>query len=188
MSAGAPPLPELRPELRLAKGAAGYSGEPSWLIQDPIQGCNIQLDLASYETLAHWRESRTLDALVARVNANGRVGAAFMLSAISLLTSLMINLNPFMRFDAYFLLGEFLQVENLQPRSFALGRWKLREWLFDLRHPTRTRTPSWCRSRRSMPSRSYRPGLLAPAASRSAVSSSLTESPKASSAAPGVRC
>ncbi len=338
MSAGAPPLPELRPELRLAKGAAGYSGEPSWLIQDPIQGRNIQLDLASYETLAHWRESPTLDALVARVNANGRVsvdrstveklveflhqnnltvapakdgwryyktqrekqrhaphtwllhnylffripfwrpqhfldrtlpavrwlaapavqwmiavagligiylvsrqwedylstyqdfvslegivlgaltlagiksahelghayvavnygcrvptmgaafmllapmlytdvsdawklrdrrqrmlidsagvrvelaiaaialfmwpflpegplkGAAFMLSAISLLTSLMINLNPFMRFDAYYLLSEFLQVENLQARAFAVGRWKLREWLFDLRH------------------------------------------------------
>ena len=58
--------------MRLAKGAAGYSGEPSWLIQDPIQGRNIELDLASYETLAHWRESRTLDELVARVKPRPR--------------------------------------------------------------------------------------------------------------------
>lgn len=56
--------------------------------------------------------------------------AAFVLSAVSLLSSLAINLNPFMRFDGYYLLSEFLEIENLQSRAFALGRWRLRELLF----------------------------------------------------------
>ena len=60
---------------------------------------------------------------------------AFVLSAVSVITSLLLNLNPFMRFDGYYLLSETLGVENLQPRAFELGRWKLREWLFGLGRP-----------------------------------------------------
>ena len=340
MVPGSPPrLPELRPELRLTKGTASYSGEPTWLIHDPVANRYVLIDLASFETLAHWSPAMTADELVQHVNANGRVGidretldrlinflfehefttrppqqgwrsfaakrekrrhaphtwllhnylffrvplwrpqaflertlpiarrigspmmqrlvlglglvglylvsrqwesylgtyqdyatvegalmvaivlggiksahelghaytathfgcrvptmgvafmlmapllytdvtdawklrdrrqrmhidsagvrvelglaalalfawpflpegtlkgAAFMLSAVSLVTSLLINLNPFMRFDGYYLLTELFKVENLQPRAFALGRWQLREWLFDLRHP-----------------------------------------------------
>lgn len=60
---------------------------------------------------------------------------AFLLSAVSALSSLVINLNPFMRFDGYYLLSEILGIENLQPRAFALGVWKLREWLFALGRP-----------------------------------------------------
>ncbi len=44
--------------------------------------------------------------------------------------SLLVNLNPLMRFDGYFMLSDLLGVYNLQPRSFAYGRWKLRETLF----------------------------------------------------------
>jgi putative peptide zinc metalloprotease protein len=58
--------------------------------------------------------------------------AAFMLASTTWLLTLAINLNPFMRFDGYFLLSDALNVPNLQQRSFALGRWRLREWLFDL--------------------------------------------------------
>ncbi|MEW5962624.1 MAG: HlyD family efflux transporter periplasmic adaptor subunit [Pseudomonadota bacterium] len=57
---------------------------------------------------------------------------SFLLSAVSLLSGLVINLNPFMRFDGYYLLSETMGIENLQPRAFALGVWKLREWLFAL--------------------------------------------------------
>ena len=60
-------------------------------------------------------------------------GAAFVLSAVSLATTLVINLNPFMKFDGYYLLSEWLGVENLQQRAFELGRWKLREILLGLR-------------------------------------------------------
>lgn len=59
----------------------------------------------------------------------------FVLAVASLATSLMINLNPFMRFDGYYLLSEMLGIENLQDRSFALGRWKLRSVVLGLRQP-----------------------------------------------------
>ncbi|MFJ3486913.1 biotin/lipoyl-binding protein [Pseudomonas sp. NPDC090202] len=56
--------------------------------------------------------------------------AAFMLASATWLTTLAINLNPFMRFDGYFLLSDLWEVDNLQGRAFALCRWRLREWLF----------------------------------------------------------
>lgn len=56
--------------------------------------------------------------------------AAFMLASATWMTTLVINLNPFMRFDGYFLLSDFWQVDNLQGRAFALCRWRLREFLF----------------------------------------------------------
>ena len=49
--------------------------------------------------------------------------------------SLALNLSPFMRFDGYYILADFLGVKNLQPRAFALVRWRLRERLFDLGEP-----------------------------------------------------
>lgn len=66
---------------------------------------------------------------------------AFVFSAVSVASSLAINLNPFMRFDGYYLLSELVGVENLQPRAFAIGRWKLREWLFGLGAPPPERMP-----------------------------------------------
>lgn len=56
--------------------------------------------------------------------------AAFLLATATWLTTVAINLNPFMRFDGYFLLSDLLAVDNLQGRAFALCRWRLREWLF----------------------------------------------------------
>jgi putative peptide zinc metalloprotease protein len=54
----------------------------------------------------------------------------FVLATSSWIMSLSVNLNPFMRFDGYYVLADLLGVANLQPRAFALGRWKLRELLF----------------------------------------------------------
>lgn len=56
--------------------------------------------------------------------------AAFLLASATWLTTLVINLNPLMRFDGYFLLSDLLAVDNLQGRAFALCRWRLRELLF----------------------------------------------------------
>ena len=56
--------------------------------------------------------------------------AAFMLASATWITTLLINLNPFMRFDGYFLVSDLWGVENLQQRAFALCRWRLREALF----------------------------------------------------------
>jgi putative peptide zinc metalloprotease protein len=58
--------------------------------------------------------------------------AAFVLGTTSWVTTLLINASPFMRFDGYFILSDLLDLPNLHERSFALARWKLREWLFAL--------------------------------------------------------
>lgn len=55
---------------------------------------------------------------------------AFMLSGVTWITTLAVNLNPLMRFDGYFLLSDYWRVENLQERAWALCRWRLRETLF----------------------------------------------------------
>ncbi|WP_348690017.1 efflux RND transporter periplasmic adaptor subunit [Acidovorax soli] len=61
--------------------------------------------------------------------------AAFTLATTTWLLTLAVNLNPFMRFDGYFLLADALNVPNLQHRAFALARWRLREWLFGFGDP-----------------------------------------------------
>ena len=58
--------------------------------------------------------------------------ALFILATTSWIMSLGINLNPFMRFDGYYVLSDLLDVPNLQSRAFALGRWRMREALFAL--------------------------------------------------------
>jgi putative peptide zinc metalloprotease protein len=45
--------------------------------------------------------------------------AAFMLASATWITTLVVNLNPFMRFDGYFLLSDLWEVDNLQGRAFA---------------------------------------------------------------------
>ena len=54
----------------------------------------------------------------------------FMLATSTWLVTLAINASPFTRFDGYYLLGDWLNVPNLHERTFALGRWWLRERLF----------------------------------------------------------
>ncbi len=56
--------------------------------------------------------------------------AAFVLSSATWVTTLLVNLNPLMRFDGYYILSDVLGVPNLQERGFALARWRLREALF----------------------------------------------------------
>ncbi len=54
----------------------------------------------------------------------------FFIATTSWILTLFINLNPFMRFDGYYLLSDLLGIDNLQPRANAMGRWALRESLF----------------------------------------------------------
>jgi putative peptide zinc metalloprotease protein len=58
----------------------------------------------------------------------------FALATTSVVLSLAVNLNPFMRFDGYFALSDYLEVPNLQNRAFALATWRMREALFNLGH------------------------------------------------------
>lgn len=61
--------------------------------------------------------------------------AVFLVATTTWIGTLMVNAMPFLRFDGYFLLSDFLRVENLFERSFALARWRLREFLFGLNRP-----------------------------------------------------
>ena len=72
--------------------------------------------------------------------------AAFMLASATWITTLAINLNPFMRFDGYFLLSDLWGVDNLQNRAFALCRWRLREALFGYGEPAPSPGQSRCAS------------------------------------------
>jgi putative peptide zinc metalloprotease protein len=87
-------------------------------------GMLIELALAAFATLA-W--SLLPDGPL-------RAGA-FMLATTTWIGTLAINASPFMRFDGYFLLSDWLDMPNLHDRAFALGRWWLREWLFGLGDP-----------------------------------------------------
>lgn len=56
--------------------------------------------------------------------------AAFVLATATWVSTVLINASPFLRFDGYFLLMDWLDMPNLHQRAFALGKWRLRELLF----------------------------------------------------------
>jgi putative peptide zinc metalloprotease protein len=71
---------------------------------------------------------------------------AFLLSTTTWIATVAINASPFMRFDGYFLLSDWLGLPNLHHRAFALARWDLRERLFALNEPAPESFPPRLRS------------------------------------------
>jgi putative peptide zinc metalloprotease protein len=69
-------------------------------------------------------------------------GAAFILATTSLVATLLLNLSPFMRFDGYFVLSDWLEMPNLHGRAFAIARWWMRERLFGLDEPPPEELPA----------------------------------------------
>jgi putative peptide zinc metalloprotease protein len=61
--------------------------------------------------------------------------AAFLVATSTWITTVLINLSPFMRYDGYFVLSDWLETPNLHHRSFALARWWMREKLLGLGDP-----------------------------------------------------
>lgn len=59
----------------------------------------------------------------------------YLIITVNWMASLLINVSPFMRFDGYYVLADYLRMPNLQPRAFALTRWQIRRWLFDWQDP-----------------------------------------------------
>jgi len=66
---------------------------------------------------------------------------AFLLATTTWVITLGINASPFMRFDGYFLLSDWLDTPNLHSRAFGLGRWWLRRQLFGWDDPPPERLP-----------------------------------------------
>jgi putative peptide zinc metalloprotease protein len=67
-------------------------------------------------------------------DGSARTGAHLLAGGAWLMT-LGVNLNPFMRFDGYYLLADWLDMPNLQDRAFALARWRLRALLLGVEAP-----------------------------------------------------
>lgn len=81
-------------------------------------GVRTELTIAAWATLAWcWLPDGPLRT------------AAFLLGTTTWVSTVVINLSPFMRFDGYFLLCDALDMPNLHERSFALARWWLRRGL-----------------------------------------------------------
>jgi len=57
---------------------------------------------------------------------------ALTLAGTTWVTTLAINANPFMRYDAYYIASDFFEMPMLQHRSFALARWHLRRAMLGL--------------------------------------------------------
>ncbi|MFT7219166.1 MAG: putative peptide zinc metalloprotease protein [Candidatus Azotimanducaceae bacterium] len=57
----------------------------------------------------------------------------FVLGTVSITLTVLINMNPFLRFDGYYFMADALGMENLQDRAFAMGKWKLRALLLGLK-------------------------------------------------------
>lgn len=87
-------------------------------------GIIAELALAAFATLA-W-------SFMADGPARSGV---FLLATTTWIMTLAVNLSPFMRFDGYYLLADFVKIENLQPRAFAYNIWLLRRMLFQLDTP-----------------------------------------------------
>ncbi|SDG43195.1 HlyD family efflux transporter periplasmic adaptor subunit [Paraburkholderia phenazinium] len=103
----------------------------AWKVPDRVDRLRIgaagmlsELALAAFATLA-W--SLLPDGPM-------RAGA-FLLATTTWIGTLTINASPFMRFDGYFLLSDWLDIPNLHDRAFAFGRWRMREWLFGFPDP-----------------------------------------------------
>jgi len=65
----------------------------------------------------------------------------FLLATSTWLLTLAINASPFLRFDGYFLLSDWLNMPNLHERSFAVGRWWMRKKLFGWNDPVPEQFP-----------------------------------------------
>ncbi len=103
----------------------------SWKVNDPKERITIALAGVITETyiaiFALWAWLLFPEGALKSI--------CFFLATYSLMTTYLINISPFLRFDGYHVLSDILSMRNLQTRSFALTRWKIREILFGLNAP-----------------------------------------------------
>lgn len=59
----------------------------------------------------------------------------FVLASTSWISTVLINVNPAVRFDGYYMLCDLWGIDNLQNRAFAVARWKYFDWLLGIKVP-----------------------------------------------------
>jgi putative peptide zinc metalloprotease protein len=57
---------------------------------------------------------------------------AFLVATSTWVATVLLNLSPFMRFDGYYVLSDWIETPNLHTRAFAQARWWLRKVLLGL--------------------------------------------------------
>ena len=76
------------------------------------------------------------------VSSDGALKSTFFfLSTASWVATILVNTNPLMRFDGYYLFQDLIQVDNLQTRSFYFAKWHLRRFLFGIQDNKREYLP-----------------------------------------------
>lgn len=60
---------------------------------------------------------------------------AFLVATSTWVATVLLNLSPFMRFDGYYVLSDWIETPNLHSRAFAHARWWLRKILLGLDAP-----------------------------------------------------
>lgn len=66
----------------------------------------------------------------------------FVLSSSTWISSLLVNLNPAMRFDGYYMLSDLWGVDNLQQTAFAAARTRIRNYFWGIDAPDETGPPA----------------------------------------------
>ena len=70
---------------------------------------------------------------------------AYFVFAVSIINTVLINGNPFIRYDGYFMLMDFIGIDNLQQRATERTKALWRKHLFGLDLPTNDHTKGWKR-------------------------------------------
>jgi len=125
-------LPPLRPGLALTPGETTTVGEPTVVLHDPLRHRFFRLGWQDLEILHRWHLGPAPAVVAALAHETPLAVSAHDVAG---LTTVLVNLNPFMRFDGYFLLADLLGVPNLQPRAMAFLRGQAGRVLFGLPVP-----------------------------------------------------
>jgi putative peptide zinc metalloprotease protein len=70
---------------------------------------------------------------------------AYFVFAVSIINTVLINGNPFIRYDGYFMLMDFIGIDNLHQRAAERTKVLWRKHLFGLDLPTNDHTVGWKR-------------------------------------------
>jgi putative peptide zinc metalloprotease protein len=70
---------------------------------------------------------------------------AYFVFAVSIINTVLINGNPFIRYDGYFMLMDFMGIDNLQQRATERTKTVWRKHLFGLDLPMNDHTKGWKR-------------------------------------------
>jgi putative peptide zinc metalloprotease protein len=97
-----------------------------------LQGKNARLAIASAGMVTEFLIAVWSTLAWAILPEGTPKAIAFLFATTTWVTTLAINASPFLRFDGYFILSDWLDMPNMHHRSFALARWRLRELLFNL--------------------------------------------------------